>query len=93
MVNISSGTRCWEYRSKHYGSQPYYPSVHNPEENTVTLLKKKKKNCVVNAAKKMLSEKLYLRDYNNLGGSEKAVLNSDFETRCYQLFMSPRFIC
>ena len=79
MVNIFSGTRCWEYKTKQYGSQPYYPRAHNPEENTGTLFKKKKKS-VVNADKKMLSEKLYLRDYTNLGGSEKDALNSDFET-------------
>ena len=72
---------------------PTIPAFTIQKRIQLLFLKKKKKNCVVNAAKKMLSEKLYLRDYNNLGGSEKAVLNSDFETRCYQLFMSPRFIC
>lgn len=38
----------------------------------------------MNADKKILSEKLYLGNFTNLGGSGNA-LNSDFETWCYRL--------
>ena len=58
---------------------PTTPELTIQKRIQVLFLKKKKKS-VVNADKKMLSEKLYLRDYTNLGGSEKDALNSDFET-------------
>ena len=58
---------------------PTIPELTIQKRIQVLFLKKKKKS-VVNADKKMLSEKLYLRDYTNLGGSEKDALNSDFET-------------
>ena len=69
----------WNTKLNSMVPSPTIPELTIQKRIQVLFLKKKKKS-VVNADKKMLSEKLYLRDYTNLGGSEKDALNSDFET-------------